>query len=1343
MLAGDLGEILDYGSASYQQIATHVTSGATLGTSRGEAIEPSDAWLDRVLKPAVPRGPFSVGNDTGVTRATDVNADGLPDLVSITGQHLLAQVLRPDGTYGDRVFTDVAEQLGVDSCINNSLATGDVNGDSQSEAFIVCDGSVMVVAIDENGVFSNKLHQAGSGIFNMIHSETADLNNDGFLDFVFVSAPGDLNVGVLLGDEFGQLTLIEQTSDADAGVVRQALVKDIDRDGNQDLVFAFVDYVVETADYDQSLWVQKGNGDGTFRNAELIIQPDSRLTWIAFDAADVDQDGAVDLIVSDFTQALQIWYQELGEFRSVTAPLTGSVRDFEVIETGDNAKPIFHVLSVVPGDPSYQQLSALRPVTDSSFQTVDSVFMENGSQIQVAELTGDAFDDVLVTTDDAGSDPPSRLAIYASDQALQLAPAKFVTLIDSPAPVSGATADFNEDGFDDVVYTHHLVDHLSMVMGGVNDDGHDPVNLIRQPLEGDWSITDLIAIDFNSDGHMDLVGRDSISGEAIVRMAGRGDGTFEQPQSLFSGFGLVPGGAVVGDVTGDGHVDLVAVGEPDPRFNQSQIEVWVGDGNGAFEAVIGDAFIVGRMIIASQRPVDGNLLLVQETGVVKSVSFRSNGWFGPISNVLQVNLLGNPDRFVAANLNQDVTPDYVISYSGFNAEMQLYQSNSSGGFEEIVFERLGTTQSLFIADFNGDAIDEVFIEASPEAKLVHQGDDGFVIESFPVNRLSGSSVMDGVRHADLNGDGRSDLVFRNSVDNRIEIQWGRSADDGSSFAISPFIARGRDNVFSVDSQVVDGTPQFINAWIDFDQNGIWSDSEQIVDGQPITEQATHLFEYFTPYSSSLGKTWARVRISDSADLGADGITLSGEVEDYRVEIIEADAMDFGDAPTAEQSGFLSSYPTLLMDDGARHLSGGPRFSETVNTEADGVPATDASYEEWLSPVYQVQPSHWIAGETGYFSYSVLGQSGYVNAWIDLNRDGDWDDLNEHFIKGEYVAVGSGSNVTDSFASIDVPSTLAGQTTFIRVRVSTENELTPRGLAPDGEVVDLAIDIDEPFSPSAPSLILGTSREGLTTLSPQSATAFSVHLSSPPDDLFLVRLQASDPDKVAVTNRLVFGTDDWMVPQIIPVTAAEGFIHDGNSVVQLTLELLDVPVDVIDTAVLDVTVNDFPTSPPLAVHIDLPHDETIVAGPGWSVGTFLFAQNQWMRQIVRGDDLMTLGGPSLWQNPLNRFDVNRSGDISPLDALQIINEIGRRGSGDLSLGNPTLVQQNNPRFYDVSADSQVTPIDALRVINFLGRQGNVGDAEQTDFDFMLAPLQQRQGALPDSADRYDEAIATLF
>lgn len=79
---------------------------------------------------------------------------------------------------------------------------------------------------------------------------------------------------------------------------------------------------------------------------------------------------------------------------------------------------------------------------------------------------------------------------------------------------------------------------------------------------------------------------------------------------------------------------------------------------------------------------------------------------------------------------------------------------------------------------------------------------------------------------------------------------------------------------------------------------------------------------------------------------------------------------------------------------------------------------------------------------------------------------------------------------------------------------------------------------------------------------------------------------------------------------------------------------------------------------------------------------------------------------VWTNPLEPLDANGDGQITPRDALLIINELNRRQ------GRFQLTEDRPPDadYFDVNGDGWVTPVDALRVINELNRRGGTGTGE---------------------------------
>ena len=108
------------------------------------------------------------------------------------------------------------------------------------------------------------------------------------------------------------------------------------------------------------------------------------------------------------------------------------------------------------------------------------------------------------------------------------------------------------------------------------------------------------------------------------------------------------------------------------------------------------------------------------------------------------------------------------------------------------------------------------------------------------------------------------------------------------------------------------------------------------------------------------------------------------------------------------------------------------------------------------------------------------------------------------------------------------------------------------------------------------------------------------------------------------------------------------------------------------------------------------------------------------------------GFSIFQNPTQPLDVNTDGNISPADALTVINELNTDGAKSVLVldANSQSLIVNGQFLTDTNGDFAITALDALHIINHL----NVGDAG--------GPEAEAEAEAESEAEAEAEAMASL-
>ncbi len=243
-------------------------------------------------------------------------------------------------------------------------------------------------------------------------------------------------------------------------------------------------------------------------------------------------------------------------------------------------------------------------------------------------------------------------------------------------------------------------------------------------------------------------------------------------------------------------------------------------------------------------------------------------------------------------------------------------------------------------------------------------------------------------------------------------------------------------------------------------------THSLQDGSPAIDQG---FNPLSLANDQRGSAFTRSVDFPAIGNASDGTDI-GAIEMGQI----ASSFDFGDAPDGVLIGSqLRSYPTLASNNGARHRidSLGPFLgSIRPDAEIDGGASSGANGDDLIGdddedslpagPI-KLTPGQLMTGVI--IAHDGAASGGFLNVWLDVNLDGDWDDAGEQLIVDRSVSAGAGNT---SLAGIRLPAGAAEGTSFLRTRISTQAGLTPRGEAPDGEVEDVQVLIGNTPVPTA-------------------------------------------------------------------------------------------------------------------------------------------------------------------------------------------------------------------------------------------------------------------------------------
>jgi hypothetical protein len=342
-------------------------------------------------------------------------------------------------------------------------------------------------------------------------------------------------------------------------------------------------------------------------------------------------------------------------------------------------------------------------------------------------------------------------------------------VLDVAAQNSGAAlADMDKDGRLDLVLTNAVANELAVLTG--RSDGTFISNGSAYPA------TASVLVDLNADGKADLVYVNSGQNKLSTAL-GDGGGTFAAARSFDTDKG--PSAIATGDFNADGKIDVAIT-----CYDTNLVSLLLGNGDGTFVAQ--RTFSVGKgpnALVAVDLDGDGKLDVVTANTESDNVSVLLGNGTGNFAATREYAAGKAPTAIAAADLNADGKLDIVTSNTDSNNLAYLQGGTLTPG--TLLAAKLyatGTAPSaIAIADVNSDGkLDVVTANSDTNNVAMHagRGDGTFAAAKFsPTCEFPIALAV-----AELTGDGKQDAVVQCAGGKRSQALIG--VGDGS-FLVSP------------------------------------------------------------------------------------------------------------------------------------------------------------------------------------------------------------------------------------------------------------------------------------------------------------------------------------------------------------------------------------------------------------------------------------------------------------------------------------------------------------------------------------------------------------------------------
>ena len=590
-------------------------------------------------------------------------------------------------------------------------------------------------------------------------------------------------------------------------------------------------------------------------------------------------------------------------------------------------------------------------------------------------------------------------------------------------PASGTPVDLDRDGDIDFVPARSNF-WMENTGGFVYAKRYFPT------INGD-TFTSRLVTDLDHDGNIDIVGN-SGSQTRLAWLHNNGDRTFIGHSTSYYLDLQLATALVVGDVDGDGYIDIVNT--PEPQFGTARGGYWYkndGAGNFTQKFFYTDAAQYAlQAAYLADLDADGDLDVIGTTSIIGGQYAAT--WYHNVSTGLTIavnpavvsesSALGLTYTFHRVDsAAKDLTVNFAVAGSAtYGMDYSLSGAatfSATGG--TVVFPAGADTVQVNILP-----LDDHLLESSETIAVSIAPGDDYVAEG---NATATGTITDdepgdfgdapgpypttlsrnGARHSAAG----PTLGLLRDEEAEGQPSAGAAGDNLAGLPDEDGVQIGTIRVGQTRASAivhVAGAPvdAYLDAWIDFNGDGNWDAALERISEHELMHNSDNTIVFDVPSSAVAGQTYARFRLSSAGGLSPYGAAPDGEVEDYAVII---------DSPRATSATFA------------------PKEALAMNAYADNVAAADLDGDGDIDLVGTSDGNRYFAwyendGLGGFTRHAIdTTADGPALAAADIDGDGDVDivaivgsyDIREYLNDGHGNFVASPVNYTGPSGPLDL------------------------------------------------------------------------------------------------------------------------------------------------------------------------------------------------------------------------------------------------------------------------------------------------------------------------------------